>query len=194
MSRIQRAGVVLICLFITVLYGMKWAGVFINTTISYPLGLYKSHHISGTGDLTYLKGELVLFCPDQSNITVQFADSNNYLQHGGFCGVKMVAPFIKKVVGIPGDTVEITEKGVYVNSILLENSRRVNRHLKKLSFRDNFVKVLGRSEYWIMSDYDIRSFDSRYFGAVKRDQIKKRITPLLLFDTDKTRESHAQIF
>lgn len=181
MNNIMKAVVSSLVLLILILIGLWFSGVFINTTISYPVGLYRSHKIMEGQDLSSLKGEMVLFCPDENNLTVRFADRNNFLMHGSFCGAGKVAPLIKTIVGVPGDRVRVKREGVYIDNTFQKNSKRVNSHLKKLSFRDNFVKVLTNNEYWIMSDYDERSFDSRYFGAVKRDQIRKSITPLLLF-------------
>jgi type IV secretory pathway protease TraF len=41
-------------------------------------------------------------------------------------------------------------------------------------------RVLGSDEYWIQSIYSMKSFDSRYFGPVKRLQIVDLRLPILV--------------
>lgn len=95
-------------------------------------------------------------------ITVSTRDIN---EHDGGPNI------IKRVIGLPGDTVEIREDGVYrndekINEIYLTNgTETVIRNLA-------FAKItLGPEEYYILGDNRDVSLDSRSFGAVPLDSI-----------------------
>jgi signal peptidase I len=85
--------------------------------------------------------------------------------------------FIKRVVGTPGDEVEIKDKKVYVNGRSYEDPHEV--HLeedlipREHNPRDNFgpVKVPADSCF-VMGDNRDRSWDSRFWGSVKNSKIK----------------------
>jgi len=76
---------------------------------------------------------------------------------------------IKRVIGMPGDTVELRNQQVYVNDVLLEEPY-INEPCSANDCADE-VWELGPDEYFVMGDNRNVSRDSRSFGAVPADNI-----------------------
>lgn len=75
--------------------------------------------------------------------------------------------FIKRVVAVSGDTVEIRQGKVYVNGELLPEVASV------LSDTESWAPhVVEPDTVWVLGDNRGNSDDSRYFGSVERTQIR----------------------
>ena len=73
---------------------------------------------------------------------------------------------IKRVIGLPGDTVECRYGRVYVN-----NKRLTETYVNGTT--DDFEKVkLGKNQYFVMGDNRSVSLDSRTYGAYDKKDIK----------------------
>jgi signal peptidase I len=85
--------------------------------------------------------------------------------------------FIKRVIGLPGETVQIINKKVYINGSPLEDPHAhysTNEILPgNIYQRDNFGPLLIPGDsYFVMGDNRDKSLDSRFWGIVKREAIK----------------------
>lgn len=134
-------------------------GIVINDTPSLPKGIYqKKNRPVG-------KGCFVLFRLPTSELS-----SRPYAREN----------LIKQVAAMEGDHVRISAEGVRVNGRMLANSvplptDRDGLPLPQLALDDYTLRA---GELLTMSTYNPRSFDSRYFGPVRRDEVLSVIEPL----------------
>lgn len=80
--------------------------------------------------------------------------------------------YIKRVIGLPGDTIELRDKVVYINGEPLDEPYVRHTKLDNMPIRDNFGPyTVPEGSYFMLGDNREGSFDSRWWGPVKREKI-----------------------
>lgn len=157
-------------LALTTLITFGYRRVFLVLTQSCPIGIYLS------SDAEIERGSYVALC--LTDELSELALERGYVRPGVLCGRKHAA-LIKPIRALPGDVVEVSEAGVTVNGVLLEHSAtsptdRQGRSLQHVGFGRY---VVGPGEFWAVSSYNSGSWDSRYFGPIKCEQVLTVIVP-----------------
>lgn len=154
------------------------AGAQVNTTASFPIGLYWGI------DKPLTKGDYVSFCPPSTR-AFEEARKRRYIDISN-CP-SGYSQLIKRVYAITGDVVSVTNTGVWVNGKLLPNSKPLradsnHRPMPRYRIRNH---ILDSSELLLMSTFNEFSFDARYFGLIQRRQIQHVVRPVFTWCNDK---------
>lgn len=151
-----------ICLLLsfakTLGYGLSYQG-----SISMPQGWYWLKPIA----LPLAHKTIVVFHPDDA--------TRHYLLAHKWLRPRVV--LMKYVFAGPGDDVCIKQHTVWINgnkTVDVLANYAVGKPLPQLVF----CRALGGDEYWLMSDKIVNSFDSRYFGPVKINNIIAKAYPI----------------
>lgn len=126
----------------------KATGIVINFTGSMPDAVYKI----GVGE----RGSVASFC-----------SPTPHSGRRGFCPDGSM-PLVKRVVGVAGDAVNVTNDGVEINGHAVPNSRPLDNNFEGKALphlRGEFL--LKHGEIWVAGEHP-NSFDSRYFGPVNK--------------------------
>ncbi|WP_410515056.1 signal peptidase I [Paenibacillus sp. BR2-3] len=117
---------------------------------------------------TLWEGEKLLI----NKITLSFAHPKRgeiIVLHDPSTGINRKEYLVKRVIGIPGDTVEVRDHKLYVNGILKEEPY-IDTEIQDTDFTPLTVE---NGSYFVMGDnrHAGASKDSRYFGSVPQDSI-----------------------
>ena len=176
---------------------------------------------SGSMKPTILEGELILVnklaydlkVPFTTQRLSQWADPARG-DIAVFFSPKDGTRLVKRVIGLPGDTIELRDEILYINGVAqqyalkdaqpflrdifedrhplvaVESLGTVNHYVMALPSRPAMRSfgpyVMASGRYFMMGDSRDNSTDSRYFGTVPRDQIIGCATAVVLsFDTSR---------
>jgi signal peptidase I len=176
---------------------------------------------SGSMKPTILEGDLILVNKLAYDLKVPFTTLrlSSWADPGRGDIAVLFSPeggtrLVKRVIGLPGDTIELRNEVLYVNGVAQRYSLRdpgpfmrdvfEDRNpvvaVEHLGTRDHYIMALpGRAarrsfgpytvppgDYFMMGDSRDNSHDSRFFGAVPRDRIVGKATAVIVsFDTSR---------
>jgi signal peptidase I len=101
--------------------------------------------------------------------------------------------FIKRVIGLPGETLEVRQKKVYINGKALDEPyvhflqpAGANGEFAAFDVREQYGPVtVPEGHYFVMGDNRDNSQDSRYWGFLPREYVKgKALIVYWSFSTD----------
>ena len=130
------------------------------------------------------RGDIIFMTDPRSsseNFIKRFFSYAVYFATFGNVNVSKKRYLIKRIIGLPNETIEIREKKVYINGSLLEESwANINNDLRildsEVSGRDNFGPyIVGYNEYFVLSDNRDYGYDSRDFGSVNFSFINGKV-------------------
>ena len=111
-------------------------------------------------------------------VIIYLDDKNSYL--------------IKRLIGVPGDTVEMKDGTLYVNGEAVEEDYLDAEYAAQFGdefFEDIEEVQLGENEYYVLGDNRVNSRDSRYYGPFTKEQIRAKsvfiVYPLSSFGVKK---------
>lgn len=142
---------------------VKFYIVVLTLFMVVPLLLYKFTFITmvleGNSMYPTLKDGTVALCIKVNN-PYKSIERNDF--------VSLAAPdgsgqkYVKRVVGLPNEIIEIRSGYVYVNDVLIDSSFVENENFSNVP-----PTLLGDDEYYVLGDNRAFSNDSREFGPIK---------------------------
>ena len=102
--------------------------------------------------------------PDRFDIIVFYPRKNNSKEY-----------YVKRVIGLPGETIQIINSEIYINGELLEEDYGKNPILYSGIAKEPIT--LSANEYFVLGDNRLSSFDSRYsdIGLITREKIDGKV-------------------
>jgi len=100
--------------------------------------------------------------------------------------------YIKRVIGLPGDLIEIRDRQVYINGGAIEEPYKVHRNPQRGLYveQDNYApQRVPENALFCMGDNRDNSRDSRSWGFVPRDHIKGRAF-MIWWSYDEDRDAY----
>ena len=149
---------VIAALGVAIFFALKW---------TFPISQVHSKSMEPTleaGDRILMNNVLFHFSDPERGDIVALDSGFRF----GFFNDKVL--FIKRVIGLPGDIVEVSEEGhVYINSQPLQED------YASTSNTPYFPITVPEGHYFLMGDNRNQSFDSRMMGPVSRQNIISKL-------------------
>ena len=180
----------IISFFSFIIFAKKNRYVF-NISESLPIGIYQKLE-----DKNFQKGELVIL--DIPKERMDFMISRGYIDGN------MLKTMLKRIEGVEGETFKVLTVEELKGSLFSENNEfssiEISSLPKKFLIKENKILgsisnfdsrgrqlpqiksplILNKDEFFVMGESD-NSFDSRYFGKIKKEEILYKVKPILTF-------------
>lgn len=142
------------------------------------LFLVQPHQVNGLSMYsTFDNGDLVLTDkisyklgqPKRGDVVILHAPPDAHCPEGTGCD------FIKRLIGLPGEKVEIKNSGIYIDGIKLpEPYIAEDNETLPGAFTENGAITLGPDEYFVCGDNRMHSSDSRTWGPIHKSDLVGR--------------------
>jgi len=102
----------------------------------------------------------------------------------GMTGYDKKEKIIKRLIGLPGETVSMKEGSVYINGVLLNEpylAENMPTYVNDSGISNGYDNItLGKDEYYFMGDNRGDSTDSRVLGPITSERIKAHVIVRIL--------------
>ena len=180
----------IISFFSFIIFAKKNKYIF-NISKSLPIKIYQKLE-----DKNFQKGDLVVLDIPKERM--------DFMILRGYIDGKMLKTMLKKIEGVEGETFKVLtveelkssqfSENIEFSSIDIPKSSKKflvkeNKILGSISNFDSYGRqlpqiesplILNKDEFFVMGESD-NSFDSRYFGKIKRKEILYKVKPILTF-------------
>lgn len=82
--------------------------------------------------------------------------------------------YIKRIIGLPGDSVSVKNGDVYINNVKLDESVYLKPDVQTNSgsfLKDGEMIIVPQDQYFVLGDNRLHSSDSREWGFVKKQDV-----------------------
>lgn len=83
--------------------------------------------------------------------------------------------YIKRIIGLPGDQIEIREGNIYVNKQKLIEPYLTNIDKTLVAQKEGYTTILKDDEYFVMGDNRSHSRDSREIGSIPKQNVVSKV-------------------
>jgi conjugative transfer signal peptidase TraF len=161
---------------VAIVAGCHSAGLWINTTDSMPMGLWRQTANQAPG-----AGDVVLLCLP-ANPATELGQARGYIAPGPCPTGQEI--LLKPIAAGVGDVVTVSPLGMSIDGRPIANSAQLARDSqgRPLPAYPAGTYRVPTGKIWLVSPHNPRSFDSRYFGPVPTSLVRSTVRPVWVFD------------